>query len=198
MVWALQRFSGLPQSRVVGMAGILDSTRFRHFIADEFKVSVEDTTAFVLGGHGDAMVPLPRYSTVGGIPLPDLVKMGWITKERLEEIVQRTRDGGAEIVGLLKTGSAFYAPAGSAIEMAESFLKDKKRLIPCAAYLDGQYGVKGRYIGVPVVSGSGGVERIVEISLNRSERTMFDKSVEAVNQLVEACIRIVPSLGTKH
>jgi malate dehydrogenase len=198
MVWALQRFSGLPESRVVGMAGILDSTRFRHFLAEEFKVSVEDTTAFVLGGHGDAMVPLPRYSTVGGIPLPDLVKMGWITKERLEEIVQRTRDGGAEIVGLLKTGSAFYAPAASAIEMAESFLKDKKRLIPCAAHLDGQYGVKGRYIGVPVVIGAGGVERIVEISLNRPERTMFDKSVEAVNQLVEACIRIVPGLSSRH
>ena len=198
MVWALQRFSGLPASRVVGMAGILDSTRFRHFLAEEFKVSVEDTTAFVLGGHGDAMVPLPRYSTVGGIPLPDLVKMGWISKGRLEEIVQRTRDGGAEIVGLLKTGSAFYAPAASAVEMAESYLKDKKRLIPCAAHLDGQYGVKGRYIGVPVVIGAGGVERIVEIALNRAERTMFDKSVEAVNQLVEVCIRIVPSLGTKH
>jgi malate dehydrogenase len=197
MVWALHRFSGLPHSRVVGMAGILDSTRFRHFLADEFKVSVEDTTAFVLGGHGDAMVPLPRYSTVGGIPLPDLVKMGWITKNRLEEIVQRTRDGGAEIVGLLKTGSAFYAPAASAIEMAETYLKDKKRLMPCAAYLDGQYGVTGRYIGVPVVIGAGGVERIVEIDLNRSERAMFDKSVEAVNQLVEICIRIVPSLAAK-
>src|SRR5690606_38296250 len=148
MVWALQKFSGLPATQVVGMAGVLDSARFRYFLAEEFNVSVEDVTAFVLGGHGDTMVPLPRYSTVGGIPLPDLVKMGWTTPERLGEIVQRTRDGGAEIVGLLKTGSAYYAPAASAIMMAESFLKDKKRLLPCAAYLTGQYGVKDLYVGV--------------------------------------------------
>jgi malate dehydrogenase len=194
MVWALQRFSGLPTSKVVGMAGILDSTRFRYFLAQELRISVEDTTAFVLGGHGDAMVPLIRYSTVAGIPLPDLVKMGWITKERLNELVQRTRDGGAEIVGLLKTGSAFYAPAASAVEMAESYLCDKKRLLPCAAYLEGQYGVSDRYIGVPVVIGAGGVERVIEIDLNRSERAMFDQSVAAVNQLVEVCGRIVPTL----
>lgn len=194
MVWALQRFSGLPTSRVVGMAGILDSTRFRYFLADELKVSVEDTTAFVLGGHGDAMVPMTRYTTVAGIPLPDLIKMGWISSARVDQIVQRTRDGGAEIVGLLKTGSAFYAPAVSAIEMAESYLRDRKRLLPCAAYLDGQYGVKDRYIGVPAVIGAGGVERVIEIDLNRSERDMFDKSVEAVDHLIDACQRILPGL----
>ncbi|MGD9740421.1 MAG: malate dehydrogenase [Bauldia sp.] len=194
MVWALQKFSRLPPGRVVGMAGILDSTRFRYFLAEEFKVSVEDITAFVLGGHGDAMVPLIRYSAVGGIPLPDLVKMGWTTSDRLEKIVQRTREGGGEVVALLKTGSAFYAPAASAIEMAESYLKDRKRLLPCAAYLEGQYGVAGRYVGVPVVIGASGVERIIEIDLNRAERDMFDASVAAVNQLVETCQRIVPSL----
>src|SRR5690606_18134005 len=156
MVWALQKFSGLPANRVVGMAGVLDSSRFVHFIADELNVSVEDINAFVLGGHGDTMVPLARYSTVAGIPLTDIVKMGWMTKERLEEIIQRTRDGGAEIVGLLKTGSAFYAPATSAIAMAESYLKDKKRVLPAAAYLNGEYGVKGSYVGVPVVIGAGG------------------------------------------
>ena len=166
---------------VVGMAGVLDSSRFRFFLADEFNVSVEDVTAFVLGGHGDTMVPLIRYSTVAGIPLPDLVKMKWTTQARLDEIVQRTRDGGAEIVNLLKSGSAFYAPAASAIAMAESYLKDKKRVLPCAAYLNGEYGVKDLYVGVPVVIGAKGVERIVEIQLNGAERTMFEKSAEAVD-----------------
>ena len=180
MVWALQKACGLPKQMVVGMAGVLDSSRFRFFLADEFDVSVEDVTAFVLGGHGDSMVPLVRYSTVAGIPLPDLVKMKWTTQARLEEIVQRTRDGGAEIVNLLKSGSAFYAPAASAVAMAESFLKDKKRVIPCAAYLNGEYGVKNLYVGVPTVIGAKGVERIVEIQLNGAERVMFEKSVEAV------------------
>ena len=195
MVWALQKFSGLPANKVVGMAGVLDSARFRHFLADEFDVSVEDVTAFVLGGHGDTMVPLTRYSTVGGIPLTDLVKMGWVTSERLAEIVQRTRDGGAEIVGLLKTGSAFYAPAASAVAMAESYLKDKKRVMPCAAYLDGEYGVDGMYVGVPVVIGAAGVERIVEISLEGEEKVGFDKSVGAVKGLVDACKTIAPALA---
>ncbi len=195
MVWALQKFSGLPASKVVGMAGVLDSARFRYFLAEEFKVSVEDVTAFVLGGHGDTMVPLTRYSTVAGIPLTDLVKMGWIEAARLEEIVQRTRDGGAEIVNLLKTGSAFYAPAASAIAMAESYLRDKRRVLPCAAYLDGQYGIKGRYVGVPVVIGAAGVERIIEIDLDKAERAMFDKSVAAVEGLVEACTKIAPALA---
>lgn len=185
MVWVMQQASGLPPARVVGMAGVLDSARFRHFLAEEFKVSVEDVTAFVLGGHGDTMVPLVRYSTVAGIPLPDLVRMGWTTQEKLDQIVQRTRDGGAEIVGLLKTGSAFYAPASSAIQMAEAFLKDKKRVLPCAAYLDGQYGVSGFYVGVPTVIGAGGVERVVEISLDQNEKAMFDKSVNAVKTLVD-------------
>src|SRR4249920_988017 len=191
MVWALQKCSGLPKHMVVGMAGVLDSARFRLFLAEEFNVSVEDVTAFVLGGHGDTMVPLLRYSTVGGISLHDLVDMGWTTKERLEQIVQRTRDGGAEIVGLLKTGSAFYAPAASAIAMAESFLKDKKRMIPCAAMLNGEYGVKGLYIGVPVVIGAGGVERIVEVEFNAEEKAMFDKSVAAVKSLIDATNKIV-------
>jgi malate dehydrogenase len=195
MVWALQRFSGLPANRVVGMAGVLDSARFRYFIAEELKVSVEDVTAFVLGGHGDTMVPLARYSTVAGIPLPDLVKMGWLTKEKLEAIIQRTRDGGAEIVGLLKTGSAFYAPAASAIEMAESYLKDKKRILPAAAFLKGEYGVKGTYVGVPIVLGAGGVEKVVEISLSGSEQKQFDKSVAAVAGLIEACKKIAPKLA---
>ena len=194
MVWALQKFSGLPKNKVVGMAGVLDSSRFRHFLADEFDVSVEDVTAFVLGGHGDSMVPLARYSTVAGIPLPDLVKMGWVSKQRLEEIIQRTRDGGAEIVGLLKTGSAYYAPAASTIEMAEAYLKDKKRVLPCAAHLAGQYGVKDLYVGVPTVLGAGGVERVIEISLNKSEQNAFDKSVVAVAHLCEACIGIAPNL----
>ncbi|HMB47714.1 MAG TPA: malate dehydrogenase [Afifellaceae bacterium] len=195
MVWALQKFSGLPANMVVGMAGVLDSSRFRHFLASEFDVSVEDVTAFVLGGHGDTMVPLIRYSTVAGIPLPDLIKMGWLTKARLDEIVQRTRDGGAEIVGLLKTGSAFYAPAASAISMAESYLKDKKRVLPCAARLKGEYGVNGVYVGVPTIIGAGGVERVIEIDLDRSEQGMFDNSVEAVQGLIEACKSIQPALG---
>src|SRR5882762_6488641 len=194
MVYVLQQASGLPANRVVGMAGVLDSARFRYFLAEEFKVSVEDVTAFVLGGHGDTMVPLPRYSAVGGIPLPDLVKMGWTTQEKLDKIVQRTRDGGAEIVALLKTGSAFYAPASSAIQMAESYLKDKKRLLPCAAWLDGQYGVKDLYVGVPAVIGAKGVERIVEIQLNSTERAMFEKSASAVKTLVDACRSIAPNL----
>jgi malate dehydrogenase len=185
MVWVMREACGLPPQRVVGMAGILDSARFRYFLAQEFGVSVEDVTAFVLGGHGDTMVPLVRYSTVAGIPLPDLVKMGWTTQERLAQIVQRTRNGGGEIVGLLKTGSAFYAPASSAIEMAEAYLRDKKRVLPCAAWLDGQYGVKDLYVGVPVVIGAGGVERIVEISLNSEEKAAFDKSVGAVRELID-------------
>jgi malate dehydrogenase len=195
MVWALQKACGLPKHRVIGMAGVLDSARFRHFIASEFNVSVEDVTAFVLGGHGDTMVPSVRYSTVAGVPLPDLVKMGWTTQKRLDEIVQRTRDGGAEIVNLLKTGSAFYAPASSAIVMAESYLKDKKRVLPCAAHLDGQYGVKDLYVGVPVVIGAKGVERIVEIQLDKEERTMFEKSVNAVQGLVDACKTLAPNLA---
>ena len=195
MVWALQKFSGLPVSMVVGMAGVLDSSRFRYFLSQELNVSVEDVTAFVLGGHGDTMVPLVRYSAVAGIPLPDLIKMGWIDNKRLDAIVQRTRDGGAEIVGLLKTGSAYYAPAASAIAMAESYLKDKKRVLPCAARLQGQYGLDDVYVGVPTVIGAGGVERIIEIDLDRNERAMFDKSVDAVRQLCQACIRIQPALG---
>ena len=194
MVWALRKFSGLPANKVCGMAGVLDSARFRYFLAEEFGVSVEDVTAFVLGGHGDTMVPLTRYSTVAGIPLPDLVKMGWTSKGRLDEIVQRTRDGGAEIVGLLKTGSAYYAPAASAIAMAESYLKDKKRVLPVAAHLTGQYGVRDMYVGVPTVIGAGGVERIIEIDLNKTEQKMFDKSVAAVAGLCEACANIAPNL----
>ncbi len=186
MVGILQKACGLPTNKVVGMAGVLDSARFRYFLAEEFKVSVEDVTAFVLGGHGDTMVPLERYSTVAGIPVPDLIKMGWSTEEKLAEIVQRTRDGGAEIVKLLKSGSAFYAPAFSAIEMAEAYLRDKKRVLPCAAYCDGQYGLDGLYVGVPVVLGSDGVERIVEIEMNGPERAMFDHSVQAVRELNEA------------
>ena len=194
MVWALQKFSGLPAHKVVGMAGVLDSARFRYFLAEEFNVSVEDVTAFVLGGHGDSMVPLARYSTVAGIPLPDLVKMGWTSQEKLDKIIQRTRDGGAEIVGLLKTGSAFYAPAASAIQMAESYLKDKKRVLPVAAQLSGQYGVKDMYVGVPTVIGANGVERIIEIDLDKDEKAEFEKSVASVAGLCEACIGIAPSL----
>jgi malate dehydrogenase len=190
MVWALQQFSGLPTEKVVGMAGVLDSARFRHFLAEEFGVSMKDVTAFVLGGHGDTMVPSVRYSTVGGIPLPDLVEMGWTTQEKLDAIVQRTRDGGAEIVGLLKTGSAFYAPATSAIEMAESYLKDQKRVLPCAAYCDGQFGLDGFYVGVPTVIGAGGIERVIDIKMSKEEQVMFDKSVEAVKGLVAACKEI--------
>jgi malate dehydrogenase len=196
MVWALQKFSGLPKDMVVGMAGVLDSARFRYFLASEFDVSVEDVTAFVLGGHGDTMVPLIRYSTVAGIPLPDLVEMGWTTKQRIDEIVKRTRDGGAEIVALLKTGSAFYAPAHSAIAMAESYLKDKKRVLPCAVSLKGEYGVRDRYIGVPAIIGAKGVERVIEIDLNKNERAMFDSSTAAVEGLIEACIKIAPALAS--
>jgi malate dehydrogenase len=195
MVWALREFSGLPHHKVVGMAGVLDSARFRHFLSLEFNVSMKDVTAFVLGGHGDTMVPSVRYSTVGGIPLPDLVAMGWTSQEKLDAIVQRTRDGGAEIVGLLKTGSAFYAPAASAVEMAEAFLKDQKRLLPCAAHVKGAYGLDGLYVGVPVIIGAGGVERVVEVKLDATEKTMFDKSVDAVKGLVAACKGIDPTLA---
>ncbi|MBL8549811.1 MAG: malate dehydrogenase [Hyphomonadaceae bacterium] len=195
MVWAFRQFSKLPANKVVGMAGVLDSARFRHFLAAEFGVSGEDVTAFVLGGHGDTMVPLVRYSTVAGIPLPDLVRMGWTSQEKLDAIVQRTRDGGAEIVGLLKTGSAFYAPAESAIAMARSYLKDKKRVLPCAAALNGQYGLRDIYVGVPCVIGAGGVEKVVEIELDGAERAMFDHSVNAVKGLIEACKGIDPSVG---
>jgi len=184
MVWVMRKVSGLPHNKVVGMAGVLDSARFCHFLSQEFKVSVEDISTFVLGGHGDTMVPLIRYSTVAGIPIPDLIKMGWSTKERMDAIIERTRNGGGEIVSLLKTGSAFYAPAASAIAMAESYLKDKKRVLPCAAYLNGEYEVKDLYVGVPVVIGAGGVERIIEIELNAAEKELFNKSVQAVRDLV--------------
>lgn len=190
MVGVLRDASGLPHNKMVGMAGVLDSARFRYFLSEEFKVSVEDVTAFVLGGHGDTMVPLIRYSTVAGIPVPDLIKMGWSTQAKIDEIVQRTRDGGAEIVGLLKTGSAFYAPASSAILMAEAFLKDKKRVLPCAAWCDGVYGLDGVYVGVPAVIGAGGVERVVEIELNGDEKALFDKSVEHVRNLNEVVANI--------
>ncbi|MBL4836247.1 MAG: malate dehydrogenase [Kordiimonadaceae bacterium] len=195
MVWALQQFSGLPTHKVCGMAGVLDSSRFSHFLAEEFNVSVQDVTTFVLGGHGDTMVPLTRYSTVAGIPVPDLIKMGWSTQEKIDEIVQRTRDGGAEIVGLLKTGSAFYAPATSAIEMAESYLKDKRRLLPCAAFLSGEYGLNDMYVGVPTIIGENGVETIVEIELQGEEKSGFDHSVDAVKGLMEACRNIDGSLS---
>ena len=195
MVWALQKACGLPHNRVVGMAGVLDTSRFRMFIAEELNVSIEDVSAFVLGGHGDDMTPLVRYSTVAGIPLTDIVKMGWMTQQRVDEIVERTRKGGGEIVALLGNGSAYYAPASSAIAMAESYLKDKKRVLPCAAFLNGEFGIKGLYVGVPVIIGSGGVERIIEIDLNTAERQMFMKSVESVKGLVEACTEIAPNLG---
>jgi malate dehydrogenase len=193
MVGVLQRASGLPTNMVVGMAGVLDSARFRHFLAEEFDVSVSDVTAFVLGGHGDTMVPLARYSAVAGIPVPDLVKMGWSTQKKIDQIVQRTRDGGAEIVGLLKTGSAFYAPASSAIEMADSYLKDKKKLLPCAAYVDGYYNLNGLYVGVPVIIGKNGVERIVEITFTSDEKDMFNHSVSAVKQLNEVASKFEAS-----
>ncbi|HHC29532.1 MAG TPA: malate dehydrogenase [Rhodobacterales bacterium] len=195
MVWALQQYSGLPAEKVVGMAGVLDAGRFRHFLSLEFNVSMKDVTAFVLGGHGDTMVPLTRYSTVAGIPLPDLVEMGWTTQDKLDAIVQRTRDGGAEIVGLLKTGSAFYAPAASAIEMAEAYLKDQKRLLPCAAWVDGALGLDGLYVGVPTIIGAAGIERVVDIKMKKDEQEMFDKSVTAVKGLVEACKAIDPALA---
>jgi malate dehydrogenase len=195
MVWALRSYCGLPHHKVVGMAGVLDSARFRHFLAEEFKVSVEDVTAFVLGGHGDTMVPLVRYSAVAGIPVPDLVAMNWASQTRIDEIVQRTRDGGAEIVGLLKSGSAYYAPASAAISMAESYLKDKKRVLPCAAYVDGAYGLNGIYVGVPTVIGEGGVERIVEIRLDKDEKAAFRKSVEAVQGMIDAARKLAPDLA---
>ena len=195
MVWALREFSGLPHHMVVGMAGVLDSARFRTFLAEEFKVSVQDVTAFVLGGHGDTMVPVVEYSTVAGIPIPDLIKMGWSTKERIDAIVQRTRSGGGEIVALLKTGSAYYAPATSGIEMAEAYLKDKKRLLPCAVHLTGQYGVDNLYVGVPSIIGAGGIERIVEIELNEEAKANFQVSVDAVKELLEACKGIDSSLA---
>ena len=195
MVWVLQKISGLPTNKVVGMAGVLDSARFRYFLAEEFGVSVEDVTATVMGGHGDTMVPLLRYSSVAGIPLPSLVDMGWTTHERLQEIVQRTRDGGAEVVKLLKTGSAFYAPASSAIQMAESYLHDQKRILPSAAYFSGEYGVKDLYVGVPCLIGGNGVEKIIEMKLNDEERAMFEHSVEAVRGLVEACRQIDSTLS---
>ena len=195
MVWALQRFSGLPAKKVVGMAGILDSARFRLFLAEEFNVAVDSVTAFVLGGHGDTMVPLVRYSTVAGVPLPDLVKMGWTTQEKIDAIVDRTRKGGGEIVALLKTGSAYYAPAASAIQMAESYLRNKRMVVPCAAHLTGQYGVKDTYVGVPIVLGENGVEKIVEVSFTADEKKMFDNSVAAVRELMEACVKLDPALG---
>ncbi len=190
MVWVLQQASGLPTNMVVGMAGVLDSARFRYFLADELNVSVEDVSAFVLGGHGDTMVPMVRYTTVAGVPLPDLVKMGWISNKRVDEIVDRTRGGGGEIVALMKTGSAYYAPAAAAIAMTESYLRDKKRVLPCAAYLKGEYGVKGLYVGVPAVIGAGGIERVVELQLNAAEKKMLDKSVDSVTGLVEICKKL--------
>ncbi len=195
MVWALREFSGLPHNKVVGMAGVLDSARFSHFIADEFKVSVKDVSTFVLGGHGDTMVPVVQYSTVAGIPVPDLIKQGRSTKERIDAIVQRTRSGGGEIVGLLKTGSAFYAPATSGIAMAEAYLYDQKRLLPCAAHVDGKYGVNGLYVGVPVIIGKDGVEQIVEIALDDEAKANLQKSVEAVEELLTACKGLDPSLA---
>lgn len=183
MVWVMQQVSGLPAHKIVGMAGVLDSSRFAYFLAEAMGVSISDINAFVLGGHGDTMVPVVDYTTISGIPLPEFVKMGWIKQDKLDQIVQRTRDGGAEIVGLLKTGSAFYAPAASAIRMAEAYLYDKKRILPCAANLNGQYGIKDIYVGVPAVIGAGGVEKIVEITLNSAQKAMFDKSVNAVKEL---------------
>jgi malate dehydrogenase len=195
MVWALRQFSGVPHNKIVGMAGVLDSARFRHFLADELNVSVEDVSAFVLGGHGDTMVPMPRFSTVAGISLPELVKMGWIKQDRLDQIVQRTRDGGAEIVGLLKTGSAYYAPATAGIAMAESYLKDQKRILPCATYVDGAYGIKDLYVGLPVVIGEKGVERVVELELTADEKAALLKSADAVKGLIDACKKLEPKLS---
>ncbi len=195
MVWALREFSGLSRNKVVGMAGVLDSARFRWFLAEEFNVSIEDVNAFVMGGHGDTMVPLLRYSTVSGIPVPDLIEMGWSTQEKMDAIVDRTCKGGGEIVGLLGNGSAFYAPAESAIEMATAYLRDKKRVLPAAAHLTNEFGQDNLYVGVPVVIGAGGVERIVEINLNEEEQAMFDHSVESVKGLVAACKGLAPDLA---
>lgn len=194
MVWALQKFSALPHEKIVGMAGVLDGARFRHFLSLAFNVSQRDISAFVLGGHGDTMVPLVRYSTVGGIALPELVKMGWITQARLDEIVQRTRSGGSEIVSFLKTGSAFYAPAVSGVEMAEAYLKDQKRLLPCAAYVKDMYGLDGLYVGIPTIIGARGVERIIEITFEPEEQNMFDKSTDAVRKLLDDCKKIDSNL----
>ena len=196
MVWALQKFSGLPTSKVIGMAGVLDSARFALFLAEAANVSVEDVRAMTLGGHGDDMVPMVRYSTIGGVPLPDCVKLGMFSQEQLDAMIKRTRGGGGEIVALLGTGSAFYAPAASAIAMADSYLKDKRRVLPCAAYLTGQFGVKDMYVGVPVVIGINGVEKIVEVEMNEAEKQMFQKSVASVKGLVDACIKIAPKLGS--
>ena len=195
MVWALREFSGLPHNKVVGMAGVLDSARFSHFLAEEFKVSVRDVNSFVLGGHGDTMVPVVEYSTVAGIPVPDLIKQGRSTKERIDAIVQRTRSGGGEIVALLKTGSAYYAPATSGVAMAEAYLRDQKRLLPCAAHLTGQYGVDDLYVGVPVIIGAGGVEQIVEIDLDAEAKANLQVSVDAVKELLDACKGIAPELA---
>jgi malate dehydrogenase len=195
MVWALQKFSGVPHAKIVGMAGVLDSARFRHFLAEEMNVSVEDVSAFVLGGHGDSMVPMPRFSTVAGIALPELVKMGWIKQDRLDQIIDRTRNGGAEIVGLLKTGSAYYAPATSAIAMAESYLKDQKRVLPCAVHVSGAYGIHDLYVGLPVVIGEGGVERVVELELTQTEKAGLDSSAGAVKGLIDACKKLEPKLA---
>jgi malate dehydrogenase len=195
MVWALREYSGLPRHMVVGMAGVLDSARFSHFLAEEFGVSVRDVNSFVLGGHGDTMVPVVQYSTVAGIPVPDLVAQGRSTKERIDAIVKRTRGGGGEIVALLKTGSAYYAPATSGIAMAEAYLGDQKRLLPCAAYVEGKYGLDGLYVGVPVIIGAGGVEQIVEIDLDEEAKANFQVSVDAVKELLEACKKIDPALG---
>jgi malate dehydrogenase len=195
MVWALQKFCGLPTNRVVGMAGVLDSARFALFLAEAANVSVEDVRAMTLGGHGDDMVPMVRYSTIGGVPLPDCVKLGMFSQEQLDAMIKRTRGGGGEIVALLGTGSAFYAPAASAIAMADSYLKDKRRVLPCAAYLDGQFGVKNMYVGVPVVIGANGVEKIVEVEMTAAEKDMFQKSVASVQGLVDACKKIAPQLA---
>jgi malate dehydrogenase len=195
MVWALQKFSGIAPNKIIGMAGVLDSARFRHFIADELNVSVEDVSAFVLGGHGDTMVPMPRFSTVAGIALPELVKMGWIKQDKLDSIITRTANGGAEIVGLLKTGSAYYAPATSAIQMAESYLKDQKRVLPCAVHVDGAYGIKDLYVGLPAVIGEKGIERIVELDLTDAEKAALNKSADAVRGLIDACKKLEPSLA---
>ncbi len=195
MVWALQKFSGLPANMVIGMAGVLDSARFACFLAEAANVSIEDVRAMTLGGHGDDMVPMVRYSTIGGIPLPDCVKLGMFSQEQLDAMIKRTRGGGGEIVGLLGNGSAFYAPAASAIAMAESYLKDKKRVLPCAAHLTGQFGIKDMYVGVPCIIGAKGVERIVEVAFDAAEKEMFAKSVASVNGLVDACKTIQPSLA---
>ena len=195
MVWALQKFSGVPHNKIVGMAGVLDSARFRHFLAEEMNVSVEDVSAFVLGGHGDTMVPMPRFSTVAGISLPEMVKMGWLKQDRLDAIITRTANGGAEIFGLLKTGSAYYAPATSGIQMAESYLKDQKRVLPCAVHVDGPYGIKDLYVGLPVVIGENGVERILELDLTEGEKAALNKSTDAVKGLIAACKALEPKLA---